>query len=440
MRKGLGHKRRGEKNINSKPTNIIESFKILDGNARVCVMFEPMWGIPYVLYNFYLSLYMKSQGITDKQIGYLISMGFISAIIFSLFAGLITDTLGRKKTTLIFDIIGWPCSILIYAFAHDFWMFALAIIVNGAHRVTAVSYNLMVIEDSDSYQRFAAFNLNNIINIAAGLLTPIAGIAVKIYGIVKAERFLLSFAVISMAAMMLSRYHFHSETRIGQKILNERKHHKKHGINKSIYKNTYKEVLADLYRKPAVIMMMSIIVLFNMYMTIGTHLSLYFAPYMSEALGIEKSLISLLGVVNSATMITTLVFINPFISGRSTINNMMLGLLLQAAALFLLVIISGSNFFVVAFCITLFAAGFGIFKPFADSMLAELTEGKARAIIYSLVNTGISTLSAVMGFVSGYIYDLNPRLIYITSIFILFLCFCILTVLKKSSSADCSNP
>jgi len=180
-------------------------------------MFEPLWGIPYVLYNFYLSLYMKSMGITDKQIGFLISLGFISAIVFSLMAGVITDALGRRKTTLIFDLIGWPCSILLYAFAKDFWMFALAIIVNGAHRIPAVSFNLMVIEDADNTQRFAAFNLINIINISAGLLTPIAGLAVRMYGIVNAERFLLFFAATSMTLMMIMRYRYHTETRIGQK-------------------------------------------------------------------------------------------------------------------------------------------------------------------------------------------------------------------------------
>ncbi|WP_369691631.1 MFS transporter [Tepidanaerobacter acetatoxydans] len=392
-----------------------------------------MWGIPYVLYNFYLSLYMKSQGITDKQIGFLISLGFISAIIFSMLAGPITDTLGRRKTTLIFDIIGWPCSILIYALAHNFWMFALGIIVNGAHRVTAVSFNLMVIEDSSNEQRFAAFNLINIINISAGLLTPIAGIAVKLYGIVKAERFFLIFAVISMTVMMILRYHFHTETLIGQTILQERlEHDKKSGLNKGIYR----EVAADLRLEPTILMIMSVVILFNMYTTIGTHLSLYFAPYMSEVLGIEKSMISLLGVANSATMIIVLVFINPVLSRGDMVNNMIVGLILQAAALFLLVTIPENNFLITAFSLVIFAAGFGIFKPCVDSMLAELTEGKTRATIYSLVNTGISILSAAMGLISGYIYDLNPRLIYIISILILTLCIAILAVLKKSLLAD----
>ena len=274
-------------------------------------MFEPMWGIPYVLYNFYLSLYMKSKGITDKQIGYLICLGFISSIFFALMSGGITDALGRRKTTLIFDIIAWPCSTLIYALAKDFWMFALAIIINGAQRVTSVSYYLMVIEDADNVQRFAAFNLINIINISAGLLTPVAGFAVKVYGIAEAERFLLIFATVSMTVMMLTRYHYHRETRIGQKILQERnKHSKRHAFEK----DAYKKVLADLMNRPTVMMIMSVVVLFNMYMTLGTHLSMYFAPYMSEVLGIEKTMISLLGVANSAAMICTMVFINPLIS------------------------------------------------------------------------------------------------------------------------------
>jgi len=88
-----------------RPSNIIESFKILKGNTRVSIQFEPLWGIPFVLYNFYLSLYMKEIGVTNQEIGYLIAIGFLAGTIFSMFGGVITDKLGRKKTTLIFDLI-----------------------------------------------------------------------------------------------------------------------------------------------------------------------------------------------------------------------------------------------------------------------------------------------------------------------------------------------
>ena len=133
--------------VELKPANFIESFKNLKGNTRVSVIFEPLWGIPYSLYTFYLSLYMKSQGISDEQIGFLISIGFIASIIFSACAGMITDTFGRRKTTLIFDLISWPVSLLIYLISGNFWMFAVAQIINSLSKVTAVSWNLMLIED-----------------------------------------------------------------------------------------------------------------------------------------------------------------------------------------------------------------------------------------------------------------------------------------------------
>ena len=124
--------------------NIIQSFRMLKGNTRVSVMFEPLWGIPFVLFNFYLSLYMKELGITNREIGYLISLGFIAGIGFSLISGVIVDRLGRKKTTVIFDLISWPLAVVLYAISNSFWLFALATFTNSFVRIVSVSWNLYV--------------------------------------------------------------------------------------------------------------------------------------------------------------------------------------------------------------------------------------------------------------------------------------------------------
>ena len=85
--------------------NIFNVFRILKGNTRVSVMCEPLWGIPFVLFNFYLSLYMKELGVTNQQLGYIIALGYISGTVISLSSGIVTDHLGRKRATLIFDFI-----------------------------------------------------------------------------------------------------------------------------------------------------------------------------------------------------------------------------------------------------------------------------------------------------------------------------------------------
>ena len=101
-----------------------EAWTILNGfqgNAKPCILTEPMFGIPYNLYIPYASLYMVALGCSDTQVGIVISVGLIFQMIFSLIGGYITDKLGRKKTTIIFDLIAWSIPALIWAFAQNFY-------------------------------------------------------------------------------------------------------------------------------------------------------------------------------------------------------------------------------------------------------------------------------------------------------------------------------
>ncbi|MGE5551623.1 MAG: MFS transporter [Bacteroidota bacterium] len=407
-----------------KPGNILHSLKILRGNTRLCVVVEPMWGIPYVLYNFYLSLYMRAQGVSDQQIGFLISLSFIAGSIFSFFAGVITDSLGRKKTTLIFDLLCWPVSILIYMVSRGFWGFALATIVGSLVRVVVVSWNLLVVEDAVTEERVAAYNLLNIINVAMGVTTPLAGLLVRRIGVVAGERILMGFAVVSMTAMMLVRNHYLKETAIGREILAERR-----GGGRSPFANvlaSYGRIFEALRVEPKRRMILVTTVLFNTYVPIGTFASLYYAPYLTEALRLEKSSISILGSVNSLVLFLVLALVTPKIAGHKHVGAMILGLTLQAFSLFLFIVVPRGNFYLAAACVALFAIGYGLYRPFMDSTLAEVTEGRERAGLYALQNVAVSVLSATMGFISGFLYHLNPILIYLVSIGILLACIMVL--------------
>lgn len=389
---------------------------ILKGNTRISVLCEPLWGLPFVLFNFYLSLYMKELGVTDKQIGYIISIGYFAGIVFSLVSGIITDRLGRKRTTFIFDFISWPLTVFIYLISGSFIMFAVATVLNSMGKIVGVSWNLMVVEDADNEQRIAAFNLLNIINIATGVIIPVAGAFVGAYGVVTAERIFLAYGVISMSVMILLRNHFYSETRIGQQILDEQK---KNPVPFSLKSLIPIKAAAAFKGNPRAVIAAMVYILYFVYFPLGTFNSLYFAPFMTEVLKLGKSSISVLGGVYSGVMLFVFVFIVPAIAKRSNTRNMQFGLLIQAASLFCLIIIPAGSLVKVISCIGVYAVGFGIFRPFLDSMLAEVTEGNERAGIYSLVNTVTCVITALLGFVSGSIYVLNPRILYIISIAIL---------------------
>lgn len=417
--------------------NIIQSFKILKGNTLVSVLFEPLWGIPFVLYNFYLSLYMKSQGITNQQIGLLISIGFVTGTFFSLFSGIITDALGRKRTTLIFDLLSWPVSLIIYFFAHNFWMFAIAQIINSSVRIVAVSWNLMVIEDADNEQRVAAFNLLNIITIATGIITPVSGILVKLLGVPYAERIFLTIATISMTTMILARNHFYKETHIGKQI---REQHSRSHIRDQFKKGLYRDTFALLKTNSELVLILCIIVLFNIYMLIGSFASLYFAPYLTEVLGIDKASISILGGVNSGVMLLIFLFVIPRISSFNMLKNMIVGFIIQAMATLFFTVLPLGSLSVAIINMIIFAVGYSVSRPFIDSLLANATKGTERAGIYSLNNTIISVFGAISGLASGYLYKLNPRLLYYISFGILLVCMSLILVLLRKKAIINAKP
>lgn len=119
------------------------------------------------------------------------------------------------------------------------------------------------------------------------------------------------------------------------------------------------------------------------------------------------------------------------------------GLIFQISALIMFITIPPANFGITIIAVLLFALGFGVVKPFNDSLLAEVTQGKERAGVYAIHNTAVSISSAGMGLASGHLYESNPNLIYIISISILLVAVGFLIWLglyHKSEASISSSP
>ena len=90
---------------------LIVSLLNLRGNGRACVYTEPMWGLSMMLVLPYASVFMLTLGVHDEQIGLIASVSMVSQVVFGLLSGVLTDKLGRRLTTAVFDIVAWaiPC-------------------------------------------------------------------------------------------------------------------------------------------------------------------------------------------------------------------------------------------------------------------------------------------------------------------------------------------
>ena len=168
-------------------------FGCLKGNARVCIAFHPLWGIPYTFYTYYISLYLQEKGITDVQLGTLMVAGTVSATFFSFLAAPVVDRLGRRNATSLFDFLSSALPPLLYFFTKDFGLALIAMVLFNANRLMSVGYFLVMIEDAEDDGRIVALNMFNIITVVAGLLLPVAGVYVESKGLIKGEQtFLLA--------------------------------------------------------------------------------------------------------------------------------------------------------------------------------------------------------------------------------------------------------
>ena len=95
---------------------------------------------------------MVAIGLSDKQIGLIVSISWGFQVLLALLSGVITDKLGRRRTTLIFDILSWSIPSLILAVAQNFWYFLAAGIINSVWRITLNSWSCLLVEDAEESQ------------------------------------------------------------------------------------------------------------------------------------------------------------------------------------------------------------------------------------------------------------------------------------------------
>src|SRR5258706_9780908 len=196
--------------------SLITTLKSLTGNPRGCVYTEPLWGIPFNLYAPYISIYMVALGLSDKQIGLIVSISWSFQIVLALLSGVVTDKLGRRRTTLIFDIISWSVPALISAIAQNFCYFLAAGIINSIWRITHNSWSCLLVEDADQNQLVDIYTWIYIANIMVGFIAPLAGVLIGVFSLIPTVRGLYIFAAIMFAVKAVVTYQMTEETEQGK--------------------------------------------------------------------------------------------------------------------------------------------------------------------------------------------------------------------------------
>ena len=385
----------------------------LKENPRACVYTEPLWGIPYNLFFPYASVYMLSLGVKDTQIGLIASIGMAFQILFSLLGGVITDKLGRRKTTFIFDIIAWSIPCLIWTFSHSFMNFLIAAIINSVLRVTANSWGCLLVEDANKDNIIKIYTWVYISGLGAAFFAPIAGIFIGKFQLIPTVRVLYFIGFIMMTLKFVLLYIYSRETYQGKIRLEETR-------NESIISmlKGYGEVIKHIFNTPQTVFTLVIMLIMSIINMVNAS---FWSIIVTEKINIPAKAIGLFPFLRSLIMLLFFFTIIPKINVLRFKRPLFLGFITFIISQLILVISPANGYIFLIISIFLEACSLSFINPLLDSMQVIMVDAKERARIIAVLYVVVIALSSPFGYIAGILSSIDRRLPFLMNIILLFI-------------------
>lgn len=383
----------------------------LRGNARGCVFTEPLWGIPFNLYAPYHSVYMRAFGIKDSQIGLIISIGMVVQTVTALLSGVITDKLGRKRATLIFDILAWSVPCLIWAVAQNFTYFVIAAIINSMWRITMTSWTCLLVEDTDPDLLVDIYSWIYISGLLAAFFAPLAGLLINRFSLVPTMRGLYLFSFLMMTTKFVVMNGMVTETRQGRVRMEETR-----GQRLGELLVEYRLVFRQILKAPQTLFTIGILLASGACHVIN---NTFWSINVTERILIPAEHLALYPFARSMVMLLFFFIISPRLAGVHFKNPMVIGFSLFVISQAMFILIPLKSYLLLLVSVILEACALALVNPQLDKMIAVTVEPKERARIMAIIYVVIIIFTAPFGWIAGMLSELNRILPFVLNILLL---------------------
>jgi len=365
--------------------------------------------------------------LTDRQIGLVASVFMLFRTIAALFSGAVTDKLGRRLTTLIFDFLSWSVPCLLWALSQNFWWFVVAASFNGLMQITDNSWTCLLVEDAEKGSLVKIFSLLHLIAQLAVIFAPLAAILVNQLTIVPAMQILYIFSFFSMSIKFIILYKYGGETEVGKTRLRETA-----GMSIWSIMSGYGEIYKRIFASKDMILALAITTIFNIiWMVSGS----FFGLYVTGTLLIEEHFLAYFPIIRSVVIAAFLYLLQPKLDRLGFRNPMMIGLVIFVASIVLLIFTPVSTLYILIIVVLLDAVAYSFVVPRSDSLTQILIEPSERARIRGLMMVIVLGLSMPFGYLSGYLSDIDRRYPFALIAFLFALIFIIIAASKKRLEA-----
>ena len=391
---------------------LIELLRHNKGNARTLILMEPLWGIPYNLIAPFATLYMYTQGITDVQIGLILSIAMFVQVFFSFFGGILTDKLGRKFTTMMGDFFGWGVACLVWAISDNFWLFLIAVLFNSFEQINQTAWFCLLIEDADSKDLVGIYTWANIGGLVAIFFAPLSGLFINNFTVVPVVRVLYLVFAINMIIKVIITYRHCKETRQGNIRITETKDT---SVLQMLYE--YKNLVPKVLMNREIMKVVSVSVILHITNTISTN---FFSLYITQRLGIPDSYLAFFPILNAAVMLIFMIGIQHRLESVKFRVPMWIGLVLYATCSILLILAPIGSIPIIIIYVFVGAVASALVVPRKDALLQLNINPKERARINAMIMASTISFASPFGYFAGWLTSIDRRLPFVFT-FIIFI-------------------
>ncbi|MDR2479535.1 MAG: MFS transporter [Treponema sp.] len=394
--------------------SLIKMLVNLRGNPRACVYTEPLWGLSMNLCVPYASVYMLALGMKDADIGFIATVYMLMQVVFGLLGGIITDKLGRRKTTAVFDFIAWCIPCLFWMRAEGFWFFFVAALFNGAMKVTTNSWDCLLVEDAEKSQVTGIYSLVIICGQLSALFAPISSILVSRLTLIPAIRILYINAFVIMTIKIIVLYFFSGETRTGVIRMNETK-----GISMFRLLAGYSGIFKIIGKSKGTVFSLVIAALVG---AVGMVNTTFWQVIASKKMLVPDPLLPLFPMFRSLLAIAFLFFVTPRLLHLDLRTPLLFGFAAYIVGQTILVLIPpGGAVRYVILCVSLVFDGFGLgtLAMLAESLVALHVDKMERARVMAIQHMIIMLATTPFGWIGGILSGMNRAFPFMLNIVLL---------------------
>lgn len=410
---------------------LIHTLKNLRGNVRGCVYTEALWGIPFNLYSPYVSVYMLALGLVDSQIGLITSIGLAFQVFWTMMSGAITDKLGRKRATFIFDIISWSIPCLIWAVAQNFYYFLAAAIVNAVWRVTSNSWQCLMVEDADPDQLVDVWSWIYIAGLLVAFISPLTGVLIDRFSLIPTMRGLYVLAFVMMTIKFFATNAMVTETQQGLIRMEGTRHQPLFAVLRE-----YPAVFRQILRAPATVLTGGLMLVLGIGRMInGT----FWSILVTEKLLIPTAHLAYFSFARSVTMLLFYFLVMPKLRHMDERKPMMVGFAGLIFSQALLIVTPVRNYPLLLVALLLESCSIPMAATLLDKLIVVNVAPEDRARIMAILSVVVIVFMSPFGWIAGQLSEVNRSLPFVLNI-VLFGAGVLLTTLANRWVRDDRQP